>query len=274
LPFKKAYLEPSIINRAYGCGLSGLKLKEVLAKHLLTPAIGLNAIYEMARTFLNKDGVQIGVALFKILWELDPSYQLSPEMLYDQEIIKLRIGAAVLPFLDELNLAATKQEVWRIASGNFDEKASNSITSREAEIRENHPKFALNYIKEVNETLKSNPSERLPTFEKVYSDLGDQLPGLIYKLLEDKLSIYEAHEIYHRIDSFPAIRTTLRSNVYLNAICIIHQHVPGKDKIDDYRHIIEASYCDIFVTDDAQLSRTIPRINPDLQVLSGNQFFQ
>jgi hypothetical protein len=269
LPFKKAYLEPTIINRAHDQGLSGLNLKDVLEKNLLAPAIGLHTIYEMARTFLRTEGKPRGAALFQIIDELEPYYQLSPEMLYEQEIIKLRTGVAVFPFWDPLNLAATKQEVARLARGLFNEKARNFIAEREAEIRQNHPKFALDYIKGI----KGNQSDRLPTFEKVYLGLKDQIPNLIYQLVKRRVSLAEAHEIYHRIDSFTAIRSTVRANVYLSAICIIHQDVPGKDKIDDYRHIIEASYCDMFVTDDEQLSRTVPRINPDLKVLKGAQLF-
>ncbi len=269
MPFKKAYLEPSILNRAHDQGLSGLKLKEVLEKHLLSPAIGLHAIYEMARSFLSKDGAPLGAALFQIIDELEPHYQLSPEMLHAQEIIKLRTGAAVFPILDPLNLAATKQEVARLARGLFNEQARNFIVKREAEIQENHPKFALAYIEET----KCNQSDRFTTFEKVYSKSEDQIPKLIHQSVKVKISLTEAHEIYHRINSFPAIRSTVRANIYFYAICVTHQNVPGKDKNDDYRHVIEASYCDIFVTDDGQLSRTVPRINPDLEVLKGNHLF-
>jgi hypothetical protein len=67
LAFKKAYLEPTIINRAYNKGLSGLNLKEVLEKHLLATAIGLHTIYELARTFLSKEGEPSGQNFFKLL---------------------------------------------------------------------------------------------------------------------------------------------------------------------------------------------------------------
>jgi hypothetical protein len=190
-------------------------------------------------------------------------------MLHEQELIKLRTGTAVFPILDSVNLAATKQVVWLLSRGIFQESDINFIASREAEIQENYPKFALNFIEEI----KGNPSNRLPTFEEVYSELEHQIPNLIYQSVKVKISLAEAHEIYHRINSFPAIRSTLRANVYLSAICIIHQDVPGKDKNDDYRHVIEASYCDIFVTEDKQLSRTVPRINPDLEVLKGSHLF-
>ena len=269
MSFRKAYIEPSVINRAQKCGLSGLKLKEMIEKHSFAPAVGLQAIYEMARTFLNQDDLQLGTALFQIIWELDPYYQMDAAMLHDQEIIKLRTGAAVFSSLAPINLTATRLIVGRLARGFLDDGYMNFIAVREAEIRENHPNFALGYIEET----KGTTSKRFPTFESFYIELADQIPDLIYQSVKGKVTISEAHEIYHRIGSFPAIRSTVRSNIYLCWICVNHQNIPKKDKYDDYRHIIEASYCDIFVTDDKQLSNTAPRINPDIEVLKGRQFF-
>jgi hypothetical protein len=39
------------------------------------------------------------------------------------------------------------------------------------------------------------------------------------------------------------------------------------DKNDDYRQVIETSYAELFVTGDKQLARTVPHLQPRLQVL-------
>jgi hypothetical protein len=266
--FTKAYIETNAINHAFLLNLSGFKLKELLDNKGLTPAVGLHAVYELARTFLNEAGTQTGTELFSILRDLDPFYQLPPATLHNQEIIKLRTGAAVLPVLDQLNLTATKHEVERLACGFFDEKAKNFIAGREEDVKVNHPRFASDYIAQIKQTNRSQFKKKsLRTFDQVYAELENQIPDLIYHFLDGKVSRAEALELTKRMPSFPAIRATARSNVYLSAICIIHKDVPSKDKLDDYRHIIEASYCDVFVTNDAQLSRTIPHINPDQTVL-------
>jgi len=267
--FIKAYIETNAINQAYGFNLSGFRLKELLDSRGLTPAVGLHAIYELARTFLNEAEKQTGADLFSILRDLDPFYQLPPEMLHDQEIIKLRTGATVLPVLDQLNLAATKHEVERLACGIFDEKARNFIARREEDVKVNHPRFASDYITQIKQTANKPQFKKksLRTFDQVYAELENQIPDLIYRSLNGKVSLPEALELAKRMSSFPAIRSTARSHAYLSAICIIHKDVPGRDKLDDYRHIIEASYCDVFVTNDGQLSRTIPHIDPDQTVL-------
>ena len=210
-------METNVLNAACRSGVSGSTLKQLLKERQLAPAVGLHAIYEMARTFLNDDAKKIGAVLFSILRDLDPFYQIPPEMIYDQEIIKLRTGAAVLPVLDPINLAATKQEVERLARSIFDDNARNFISKREAEIRLNHPKFASNYISTVNKTLQRDKlkGKRFRAFEDVYSDLQDQLPDLIYRSLNGKVRRSEARELSLRLGSFPAIRSTARANAYL-----------------------------------------------------------
>ena len=277
MPVKKIYLETTIFNQAHRNGISGLRIKELLADNLLTPAVGIHIIYEMARIFCNKDGIETGAKLFTILRDLDPYYQPPPEILHDQEILKLKKGTAVLPFLDPINLSITKQEVERLARGICDEKARNFIVNREAALRDKHPKFASDYINILAFNEEHVFKNSFRTFEDIYLELEDQMPELIYNFLNEKMqkvTLPEAHELYIGKDFFPAIRSTLRSHVYLCYICIKHKSVPRKDKIDDYRHIIEASYCDIFVTNDTQLSRTVSRINPDLEVLKGSDLIK
>ena len=44
-------------------------------------------------------------------------------------------------------------------------------------------------------------------------------------------------------------------------ICLANGVAPSVDKVDDYRHVVEASYCDFFVTNDEQLFRSVSRLN-------------
>lgn len=222
---------------------------------------------------MNEADKKTGTDLFSILQDLDPFYQPEPEMLHDQEIFKLRTGVAVLPVLDQLDLVATKLEVERLALGIFDQNAGSFIARLEEDIKENHPRLALDYIAQVEQTAKKPQFEkkRFRTFEQVYLELEPQIPDLIYCFLNGKVSHSEAQELAQRMVSFPAIRSTTMSQIYLSAICIMHGDVPSRDKLDDYRHVIEASYCDVFITNDGQLSRTVPRINPDLSVLLWNE---
>ena len=50
----------------------------------------------------------------------------------------------------------------------------------------------------------------------------------------------------------------------------VHKTVPAKDKVDDHRHIVEAAYCDAFITSDSQLIKNANKINPSIEIIEWN----
>ena len=143
---KSAYLETNVINKTLDCGISGQDLLKKLNERDLSPKFGIHGIYELARTFLNEESRDRGINLFRIIENLEPTFQPTVNMLLAQEINKLRIGVAVLPFLEPINQIATKQEVLKLARGIFDEKAKAFIIERESNIRKENPIIARSYI--------------------------------------------------------------------------------------------------------------------------------
>ena len=91
---------------------------------------------------------------------------------------------------------------------------------------------------------------------------------MIRTALHDAVSTSEAQNLAARIDQFPALRSTVNANIYLNFVAIGQGQIPSFDKVDDFRHVIEASYCDTSVTDDRRLLNQTASINPSLTVLS------
>jgi len=273
---KSSYIETNIINKSLDLDISGGELRSQLDARALTPKFGIHGIYELARSFLNDDSRERAISLFCVLRDLDPGYQVPVDKILEQEIIKLRTGSAVLPFLPYFNQIETKQEVEKLAHGVFDEKAKSFISNREYEIKSFYPEMAKQYIASAKSILRERPkSKKQPrTFEQLLSELESEMPDLIYRMLKGKVSLLEARELYLRLKSFPAIHASAMANAYMTSICILHGDVPGKDKIDDYRHLIEASYCDVFITDDYQLKNTVPRINSDLQVIGLNDLIE
>lgn len=55
------------------------------------------------------------------------------------------------------------------------------------------------------------------------------------------------------------------ANYYTLFVAVVHKNTPATDKIDDHRHVIDASYCDVFVTEDKQWLSNIRKINPGLK---------
>lgn len=267
---KKIYFEVSAINRAVDEGQPAGLLHQQLVSRVQTPVVGLHAIYELARTFLNPQGIDRGKALFQFVYELDPSYAPPADNLLNQEVARLRSGAAVLPFLDYVNQVATRMEIARLAAGNFDARARQFLTSREQEIQCNYPQMIDAYIRHVQRVKQRNPQRLagIRSFDHVQHYFNPQLPEIIRAILREGITPAEAREFKARLQEFPALRSTVNANLFLMFVCITQGAIPRVDKIDDHRHIIEASYCDATVIQDKQLRRNASRINPDLKVLS------
>lgn len=266
---RKAYLETSAINRTKKAGFSGRDLSSRLESLGFSPAIGIHTIYELAATFLSPGQEEKAVALFSIVQDLDPSYQRSSDSLLQEEILKLRTGAAVLPFLDYLGHASTRTEVGRLALGIFDQRARCFIRERESQIRVRFPNQAADYLQNVV-TAQAHGAPCIQTFEEAYQyfESKGQLPALIRRALRNQVAAHEARELHQRLEEFPAIRALVRATLYMDFIFIKHRVKPNDDKLDDYRHIIEATYCDAFVADDNQLLKTVRIISPHLYPLS------
>lgn len=266
---KTAYLEPSAINWYVDSPYTGYVVSQAMSASGYRPVIGLHTIYELARTFLNPSATQRGRNLFRLMTDLDPSVSPGSSALMIKEVDRLRTRTAVLPFLDHLDQAATRHEMARLAEGVFDHRARQFIEQREAEIKANHPPAMRRYIEDVNELRAADAGAvpRFVLFEDAVTFLGRRVPELIRDLLHGQVSDHEAVLLAKQLDEFPAIRSTVRANLYLMWICVSHGAIPSADKLDDYRHVIEASYCDVLVTNDEQLKRTTPRLHAGMVVL-------
>lgn len=266
---RTAYLETSAVNQAVDAGLPGAAARSRLQASGLSPVIGLHVIYELARTFLKPTAHDRAKTLFSFLQDLDPSYASGSSDLMSQEMLKLRTGAAVLPFLDHLNQAATRAEVSRLAAGTFDAKAHAFITRRETELRANHPAATMRYLDSVAELRARNPeaAPKFRTFEDAKRHLAPKIPELIRNVLQASPTQAEAEELAARLDSFPALLAAVNANLYLMLICISQGAVPAAEHLDDYRHAIEGAYCAVLLTADGGLLTVGPQLNPAMEYL-------
>lgn len=267
---KTAFLETSAVNRAIALGLDATAAHDCLARHGLRPVVGAHVVYELAATFLRPEQANVGKGLFRFVRDLDASFAPETGNLLAQEVLNLRTNAAVLPFLSHENQIATRLEVHRLAEGIFDGRAKAFIQGLEAEIGREHPKMMKEYIEHVRR-VRAKRRNSLPTlrqFEDVRDYFRDKAPEIIRAILHGQVTPAEAVELSARLISFPAIRATLASNLYLMYICIAHKAAPGDDKLDDYRHLIDASYCNVILSYDGKVRHAAPHIAPHLQLLA------
>jgi len=266
---QKAYIETSVINQAFSESVTGNDIAIYLDTLGFQPTIGIHTIYELAKTYLEPNSTLKAQQLFSILLQLEASIIPPTDEVFKKEIMKLRTGAAVLPFLDTLNQSSTRQEINKLANGIFDSKAEKFIKSREKLHRTKNPiiyEDFLDYIAKVK-SYHTDILRNIRTFEDVVSYFENQIPDLIVKILKGKVSKNEAVELFHRLGSFPTLRSAVRANIDLCFICIVHNTHPGSDRKDDNRHIVDSSYCQAIVTGDEQLAKRVNRINPELVLI-------
>lgn len=261
---KKVYLESNVICRAQDSNLSGGDLRRLLDDEGFVPVIGLHVIYELARTFLNVENTDTAIRLFAIIKELEPEFSNQPGILMYQEANNCISGREIFPFLGGEEKQSTINEVLKLSAGNFDDRAKGFIKERDDNFQQDHVEVAK---KNIAIFKISPPEKRLRTFEDIFEYYKNDLSTLLSYIFEDKFTNIQTSSIIEKIDKYPVISSRLRAELYLIYVYLVHKVVPANDKVDDHRHLIEAAYCDAFITNDRQLINNANKISPHLEVV-------
>lgn len=266
----KIYIEPNIINWARRDGWSGHKLREKLGVLDFEAHFGIHGIYELARGFLYETVRLDAQNNFQILSELDPIFTPTTKMIFDWELAKFKTGALVIPVLDEYNHASAKYQVNIMAYGNIEDEGIKFISRREKAIDDDFPKYVGYQLEAIRHRFGQHVRAEAgaKTISDVFEALDSEVPGLIYQIMRGRVTTSEAARLHARLAEFPGLMTTVRANMYLWAISILNLVGASRDRLDDFRHVIEASYTAAFATEDERLFRAAPRINPGLQVVT------
>lgn len=265
---ENAYLETSSINQALEDGLSGSQINDVAQSAGYRISVGMHTIYELARTFLNPEQHEKGVQLFTILRDVECSYVPMTSQLIQSEIVKLRSGPAVMPFLDHKNQVAARYEIESMAQG-FTDRATKFIWGRENDRRQKEPVENFEYVERLKKLGAAKPQM---DFDQFYNAACADLLEIISAVVKIPISHHEAESLSRRIDEFPCLKAVVRANVYLTYIMSRNRVAPSYDRVDDFRQVADASYCHIFVSNDRQLLRTANRISPQLKFVAWAAF--
>ncbi len=263
-----AYLEPSAIDAAARLGPDGTVLRDFLASTDYLPALGHHTLHELARTVVygHTDTAKI---VFTLVSNLNPILHQPPDELFRQELLFLRDNRTVQPNLDLANEALTRSEIELLAQGHISDQLRFLIQDRDRDKKESWPVSTNEYLAQIRELRRLNPplAPRPGVFDDVVRFLADQHHRLIQAMTVEPLVEDEAQRIIDRLDSLPAHRAHLYLWLYLIFICLRDKRAPSGDKLDDFRHLVEASYCHAFVTNDDQLAAAQPHIQPRLRLI-------
>jgi hypothetical protein len=264
---KRAYLEPSAINYLVDSGIDAAEARVQLSESGFEPATGPHTIYELARTFLLPNMAARGMALFQFIERLEPSITPPSLQLMEQELLYLQTGSVVLPFLGRLDMISARLEIAKLARGNLDKQGRDFVAKKEGEIKTSYPESTKPFLQQIEEIKQSDPEiiKRLRDFDSVVAMFGDKMPEMIVDMTLNRIALAEAGALAQMIDRFPAIRTGVRATMHFMWVCISQQVKPSQDKIDDFRHVIEASYCSALVSNDYKLIANVPLVNASLE---------
>ena len=233
--------------------------------------------YELARSFLYDHNQEAVKAAFAFLSEIECiDYLPNVEKCIEAECYLAGTGMSLITVVGPFNRVATKQEIWRLARGSADE-ATEFIAKREANVAKDKER-----ITELNQAAGERAKEIDPqraaaikTFEDLQRELTPGRSGWL-KNFAKKKGYGATTDTMGRILAdpiqYPILNTVVSSQEYLYFINIFHKAAPGKDTLDDFRHLVESSMCDLFVTNDGNLLRQSQTIRPFKPVASWPEF--
>mgnify|MGYP000107864537 CR=1 FL=1 len=263
---KKAFLETNAICRFFDANTSGIEVRAILESYGYHPVIGLHVIYELSRTFLSGNSDEKAKIMFGILKDLNPIVSETPAAIIMAECNNCFSNFKFNSFLYGAREAETRAEILKLSEGDFDENARRFVISRDKSFKVDNAEIGK---RNVEIFLNDPPQKRLRSFDDILDYYTPMIPVLIEQLLP--LNNSEASELAAQIDNYPMLKSIVMANLYMVFIAIAHKVTPAPDKTDDHRHVIEASYCDAFITEEKQLLSNIKYINSKLNPIKWSE---
>jgi hypothetical protein len=267
---KTIFLETNAINK-YISYSGSENLSNIMKLKNITPVVSIHTTYELYRIFLS-DEKEKGIQLFQGLKNIDPIYSCSTQTLLKREIEKLRHGTSVNYFIEELYLSCLKEKISNISDGLLEEGSLSFVDDRERRIEEFHNHIDI-YSEEAS-TINPNSTSFDDYVEEIKrKDLISLIKNIITSSVNVNMTDIEVNTILDNQLSYPALYCLIRAQLFFNYAIRVSGGRPAKDKTDDLRHVIDASYCSIFVSNDSKLLRDISKINPNVAPIKFENIF-
>jgi len=259
-------IEASALNRA-GKTSDGLDvLWGVIEAEHLRPAVGIQVIYDLARTLADDTNRFQRQRLFQLVVDLDPAFLVPAEHLLDYELMKLQRGDAIVPCLMADSRRTTMDILIRLARGESDAEAVRFTKSREAEI-DSARRQDRKHVRQLEEATERGDIPQLASFEEFCEYLRPQLPRVIQRRYQGRIDAQDASRLADRLEEFRALRTTVMADLHFMFFRVKGRHLPSREKTADYRPISEAAYCTAVLIEDTRLLGKVGLLNPDLRAI-------
>lgn len=233
--------------------------------------------YELARSFLYDHPQGAVKRAFTFLSEVR-CIEFLPDVNHciEAEAYLAQAGIALVTVVDPLNQVATRQELMKLARGNADDacafisKRENNIAIDKMKVTKQNQSAA-----EQARAIDRQRARQVKTFELLQRELKAGRAEWLKKFLQkngQSLTISAINRILNDPSRFPLLNTIVNSQEYLYFISAFHRTSPGKDTLDDFRHLVESAWADKFVTKETNLLHQAAKICPFKACVSWQEF--
>jgi len=255
------------INYFVKNNLYGDDIKNFIFKNNRLPIIGANTLCELLDTYTTSEE-QLADSLCSFINKLDPDFVHSRDVLYKMEGLKLKDGHLVNPYRSREEKEVILQNLASYKSG------------QRTGLLEALRKWKESFITGIEAWA---PQDRKHEYKKIgtFSERVEKLPNTpetksqlqkLFKLVGVDASELEIEKFLSNQADYPALRALLRTRLYLDYSAEKNQQTPHKNRITDSLQLTEASYSVTFVSNDRWLLKNGNWINPDIEVISAEEF--
>ncbi|BCA93791.1 hypothetical protein TUM19329_01520 [Legionella antarctica] len=246
---KTVFLDTSTINEIHDNGFKPNENNFIFY-------VGPYVTYELSKAKKRRE------SLFKLITTLKPFYLCQRAHLYKQEVNHLIYGES---------LAYTAGPLLKEA---YDKRMSNPALIDQSEFR--------NFIEQREEGIRlfrdnnyqNLRKHKLPNFnefkQQFFSreDLVKIVYEWIYHTIKSTKERWHVEKILHNINSLPAHRTLINTRLYLYYLALKNGAIPARNRFADSLQLIEASHSSVFASNDKNLLKIVPHINPDIELMT------
>jgi len=235
--------------------------------------VSQHTTYELARTFLNPKNTEIGKELFLIIKELEPIFTCETQTLLKREISKLKneSSSGMSYLIESIYVSPLNEAMDEMCKGELTQKYTSFISGMEKAFDRDNEMWDGIIKKRDKQEFKQKSFQQYKT-EWLETVSSATMQSQVMEFAGSRLDTKDIDTFMKNINSYPAMRTLIYSNLYLNFVAKQSGNRPSKDKSDDFRHLIDSSYCTTIVSSDERLSGYSKEINPDIEFVTFEEF--
>ena len=267
---RRVYFDNNIYADIIRQGVRVDLIKNILNRNKLILIISSLNLFEAASCWKsrNSEATSEGVKRFQLFKELLPCRFLSEV----SEILLVEIGKVLKNQSFDIFYGGTEaeNEINKLAGGIYGDTArifiENKWNAKSVELQQR-----TKYFSQIrNLTIPESFHEFLSDHQQLFAEhiIGERVEGIPAK---NKRKL--AAKMLQKHQKFPLFSSMVRANLFLDFRLLKFSSL-SHDTLDDVKHLMLASYADIFISNDEKLHKYFHNINTQLKVLRLSEFMK